>query len=735
MVTSSLELWGGVECTVNRVGDRFFDQMERNGHDRRDDDLERFAALRLKALRYPVLWERMAPEQAIVTDWSWTDRRLHRLRELGIRPIVGLVHHGSGPRRTHLLDPGFAEGLADFARQVAERYPWIEDYTPVNEPLTTARFSALYGHWYPHTHDDHSFARAFLHQCRAVVLSMRAIHGVNPAARLIQTEDLGKTFSTPALADQAEFENTRRWLTFDLLCGRVDEAHPMSAYLQGAGITAGELGWFQDNPCPPGLLGINHYITSERFLDERLHRYPAYARAGNGQRAYADMPAVRASAQGVSGPGRLLREAWERYRLPLAVTEAQLNCTREEQMRWFTEIWRDACTLRAEESVDVRAVTLWALLGAYNWTNLLTRDDPDGYEPGAFDLRAPLPRPTALAGLARTFAGGVDAAHPVLRVPGWWRRPGRFVCAPAEACQVHPPSVRHVEIEDSLPPPLLIAGQGSALGYAFDVICKERALPSRLLDDRQIDLSEAASVRRALDAAQPWAVIHATDEPGMDQADGNLVGCRRANVAVPATLALVCAERGLPLLVFSSGQVFDGRSEVAYDEDAQTSPAGIHGATSREGEARVLSTLPTALVVRTGVRFGPWNDGDPIYLTLQGLAASRAVLSPAEHIFSLAYLPDLVHACLDLLLDGEHGLWHLSNVGVLNPEAFMSHAVQLLDCKAPRAKSSADYSSEKDRVPPRNQALTSRRAWLMPSWQSALKHLVDARLPLLREAA
>ena len=28
---------------------------------------------------------------------------------------------------------------------------------------------------------------------------------------------------------------------------------------------------------------------------------------------------------------------------------------------------------------------------------------------------------------------------------------------------------------------------------------------------------------------------------------------------------------------------------------------------------------------------------------------------------SPTYVPDLVHASLDLLIDGEHGLWHLAN--------------------------------------------------------------------------
>ena len=192
-----LELWGGIECTVARVGDGYLDQIRRSGHEGRPEDLDLIAGLGLRAIRYPVLWERVAPHGLEAADWSWTDERLGRLRELGIRPIVGLVHHGSGPRSTSLVDPSFAEGLAAFARAVAERYPWVEDYTPVNEPLTTARFSGLYGHWYPHGRDDSTFARAMLTECRAVVLAMRAIREVNPAARLVQTEDLGKVVQHP----------------------------------------------------------------------------------------------------------------------------------------------------------------------------------------------------------------------------------------------------------------------------------------------------------------------------------------------------------------------------------------------------------------------------------------------------------------------------------------------------------------------------------------------------------
>ena len=338
--TAPLALWGGVECTLNRVGDSYFDQLERTGHDRRLTDLDLFAELGLQAIRYPVLWERTAPAGVASADWSWPDVRLSRLRELGIVPIVGLLHHGGGPKHTSLIDPAFPAQFAEYAEAFARRYPWVTLYSPINEPLTTARFSGLYGHWYPHGRSDGlTFARCLLNECRAIQLAMQAIRRVNPDAQLVQTEDLGKTYSTPKMAYQAEFENERRWLTFDLLCGRVSGGHRMWQFLRWLGVAEDELGPLLDAPCPPDVVGIDYYVTGERFLDERLERYPPWTAGGNGRDRYADIEAVRVCPEGIAGPAALLREAWERYGLPLAITETHLGCTSDEQMRWFAEVW------------------------------------------------------------------------------------------------------------------------------------------------------------------------------------------------------------------------------------------------------------------------------------------------------------------------------------------------------------------------------------------------------------
>jgi dTDP-4-dehydrorhamnose reductase len=199
-----LELWAGFECTLNRVGHSQHDQLELTGHYGRLDDLDRLAELGVRTIRYPILWERIERLRSSGAPFAWPDAAMERLRALGIEPIVGLVHHGSGPLGTSLLTQGFAGGLAAFARTVAERYPWVRRYTPVNEPLTTARFSALYGVWYPHVTDDAAFLRATLNQVHATRLAMKAIRAVRPDAQLVQTEDVGRTHATRTLRYQAD---------------------------------------------------------------------------------------------------------------------------------------------------------------------------------------------------------------------------------------------------------------------------------------------------------------------------------------------------------------------------------------------------------------------------------------------------------------------------------------------------------------------------------------------------
>jgi dTDP-4-dehydrorhamnose reductase len=707
------EVWGGIECTLNRVGDRYFDQFRSQGHDRRPEDLDRIAALGIRTLRYPVHWERVEPRHPDQDDWSFSDDRLGRIRSLGMAPIVGLLHHGSGPRWTGLLDPDFPSHAARFAAKVARRYPWAEAYTPVNEPLTTARFAGLYGHWHPHGRDDRAFVRALLNECKATALCMRAIRESNPAARLIQTEDLGKVHARAGLGYQADFENERRWLSYDLLCGRVRRGHPLWGYLRDSGAAEAELLALADAPCPPDILGFNHYVTSERWLDPRLELYPGRSPGGNGRQAYVDVEAVRVPEALPAGPEGLIREAWERFGMPMAITEAHLGCTREDQLRWLRGIWDAACAAR-RGGVDLAAVTIWSLYGSCDWDSLVTRENGH-YEPGAFDIRGPSPRPTALAGLAARLAAGQAPDDPVSADPGWWRRPDRFLEGLREGLP------RTCAVANRAARPLLITGAGGTLGRALARVCAERGIECVALGRERLDIAEARSAREALDGLMPWGVVNAAGYVRVDEAENDAERCRRENTSGAALLAEECALRGIRFATFSTDLVFDGRAGRPYLESDPVAPLSVYGRTKADAERLVSERHPGSLIVRASAFFGPWDASNFLSAFLYHFRRGSRVNASADTVVSPTYVPELAHAVLDLLLDGEGGIWHLANAGSAS-WAELARAVASHLGLGPEYVSAVPTAAMGWTAPrPRISALASERGNLMAPWQEALE--------------
>jgi dTDP-4-dehydrorhamnose reductase len=586
-------MWGGLECSVARIGDSFRNQIIETGHYDRVEDLDRLAELGLRTVRYPVIWETVAPKNAELSDWRWHDERLERLKTLGIRVIAGLVHHGGGPRYTDLLDPAFPALLAAHAANVALRYPWIEFFTPVNEPLTTARFSGLYGHWYPHARDDRSFMRALLNQCRAVTLAMKAIRRITPSAKLVQTEDVGKVFSTPRLHYQADFENARRWLSLDLLCGNLDRDHQLYPFVVAQGIEASELETFRQDPCVPDLVGMNHYVTSERYLHSRIGAFPASCSAGNGRDRYADVEAVRMPLPRKDiGPKARLSEVWNRYKLPISVTEVHLGSTREEQLRWLVEVWEAALQMR-RTGADIRSITSWSLFGAIDWNSLLTRNT-GCYEAGAFDVRSCPPRITALGKAVRSLALQGRFSHPVIiNSPGWWHRPERLYRKNRQRCNVVRASGR---------PPLIFLGDDRRWLGACELAAGRRGLEHLLLAGSKLEGEVPEILVATLRPLRPWALV---DTRGL--ASGPIDSKNRA------ALSRACCEVGAQLALISDEQVSEPR---LYDPGHGMSPVcdfAVAGHPGREPSSQA------PLLFR----------GDP----------------------------DSIDIIIDLIIDGAQGLW------------------------------------------------------------------------------
>jgi dTDP-4-dehydrorhamnose reductase len=506
----------------------------------------------------------------------------------------------------------------------------------------------------------------------------------------------------------------------------VAPGHPLWDYLIGTGIDPAEVHWFQDNQCPPDIIGINYYITSERWLDQRIERYPGWHVTDYLGQRFVDIEPVRVLATPTSGIGPLIGEAWERYRLPVAITEAHMGARREDQMRWLLEIWH-AAEKAQQQGVDIRAVTVWALLGSYDWNCLVTACN-GYYEPGPFDVRSNTPRPTALATVMRELAAGRLPSHPVLKGQGWWRRPERLLYQPVKIRTTVAPlnPEQHCTGREAIPP-ILITGATGTLGKAFAKICEQRNLAYRLLGRQEMDIAVPASVELAVTRYRPWAIVNASGYVNVDNAENEVDRCFRENAIGPSVLARICAKEGIQLLTFSSDLVFDGKRQSPYLESDAVAPLNHYGRSKAEAEREVLGRYPEALVVRTSAFFGPWDIYNFVTLALKTLAAGGRFAASTDITVSPTYVPDLVNVCLDLLIDKEAGVWHLTNG---EPITWLGLAFRAAE-KAGIDPGNLDGRT-RDRLGyvaarPFYSALSSERGILLPTLDDALDRYIESR--------
>ncbi len=325
------------------------------------------------------------------------------------------------------------------------------------------------------------------------------------------------------------------------------------------------------------------------------------------------------------------------------------------------------------EGVDVRAVTAWALLGSHDWNRLVV-DERGDYEPGVFDVRAPSPRPTALATMLRGLSTEGRWEHPVLRDSGWWR--------PVDSA----PAGR----------PILVLGGKGVLGRAIAGACRARRMACVVVSHGEADVGSEEAVRGALARYAPWAVINTAGRSAPGLAERIPEDSARVHVHGPEVLARAAA--GLPVVSFSSADVFWSDGARFHRERSPPSPCTALGRSRLEGERRLLAHHSRALVVRIGPPFG---------------AAESAWRHGAERPGHPGAPSCGRRGRFDLLLDEVSGLLHLAHGGACTGVGWQ------LRCRAleQRVLHPADPSP----VAEASRALDSERLRTLPSLEAALQ--------------
>ncbi|MCW8086490.1 family 1 glycosylhydrolase [Sabulicella glaciei] len=357
----------GIENSYPTVAGRRVDQMEACGHYRHwREDFALVRELGLSFLRYGPPLHRVWQGDGR-HDWEWTDQAFAELLRLGIVPIVDLCHFGVPDWVGDFRNPDFPALFARYAGAFAERFPWVQLYTPVNEIFICAQFSGRYGWWNEGERTDRGFVTALKHLVKANVLAMEAILERRPDALFIQSESSEYFHAVnPAAIAPAEAMNQQRFLSLDLNYGRrVDSG--MYEFLLDNGMTRDEyhffLGRHLRRHC---VLGTDYYVTNEHLVE-----------ADGRTRAAGD----------IFGYAEITRQYHERYRMPVMHTETNLleGPTGGEAVAWLRKQWANALRIR-NAGIPMLGFTWYSLTDQVDWDTTLREANGNVNPLGLYDL-------------------------------------------------------------------------------------------------------------------------------------------------------------------------------------------------------------------------------------------------------------------------------------------------------------------------------------------------------------
>ena len=212
----------------------------------------------------------------------------------------------------------------------------------------------------------------------------------------------------------------------------------------------------------------------------------------------------------------------------------------------------------------------------------------------------------------------------------------------------------------------------------------------------------------------------------VDEAEADPDACILANAHGAITLAGACRERDLPLVSFSSDLVFDGGLDRPYVESDRVSPLNVYGRSKAAMEQGLLAGGGRNLIVRTAAFFSPHDPYNFARFVADRLARGETMTAATDLTVSPTYVPDLTRAVLDLLVDGEVGVWHLANRGAVTWHAFAEAVAEALDLDGSLLTGlpAADLGMAAAR--PAWAPLASERGLLLPSFDDALERFARA---------
>lgn len=220
---------------------------------------------------------------------------------------------------------------------------------------------------------------------------------------------------------------------------------------------------------------------------------------------------------------------------------------------------------------------------------------------------------------------------------------------------------------------ILITGAGGQLGQTFMAMtadCGHGMVYTDLRPSREgvlaLDVCDEDAVMKIVEEGDVQVIVNCAGYTDVARAETDEALAFKVNAEAPGVLAEVAARKNIVLIHISTDYVFDGRSAIAYGEDAEPAPLSAYGRSKLAGELAVLASSCRHIILRTAWLFSPY--GKNFVKTIYEKSAEKPALKVVDdQIGTPTYAGDLVDFIMHIIdaqmLD-RTGVYNYTNEGV-----------------------------------------------------------------------
>jgi dTDP-4-dehydrorhamnose reductase len=274
----------------------------------------------------------------------------------------------------------------------------------------------------------------------------------------------------------------------------------------------------------------------------------------------------------------------------------------------------------------------------------------------------------------------------------------------------------------------LISGAGGLLGRCMGERLRASNWQVADRNHQQLDITDADAVLGSFAETRPNLVINCAATTDVDRCEREPDWAYAVNEQGARNLARACREFNAEFVHVSTDYVFDGGKAGYYTQEDRPNPLSVYAKSKLAGELATRQELEKSYIVRTSWIFGIGgkNFGSRVFDYARASGKLRGVVDQTS---IATYAPDLAARIEEIVGIGRHGLYQITNSGIMSWYDFAALAFELAGMSEVELQPCTRADLNQLALRPQNSAmrcLLSQELGLAPlrPWQEALAAFV-----------